>query len=245
VELTSNDPVSLKPAPKVPDSPEVLQWFHETLDLVDVIAMQLRRTLGSHTEYEELVASGREGLLEAARRYDPARGVPFRLYANYRVRGAMVDGIRRAAPLPRRLYEQLRALQASSEVSEGSLDHVADPAQLPQDLAEAEDLLAEHLSSMAMGAALAALSARAGDEDDVADDATGPEEAVAHAEVVAKVKAALDELSPEAAAVVRRHFLDGEQLETIARDYSMSKSWASRLLTRTTARLAKRLHALA
>jgi RNA polymerase sigma factor for flagellar operon FliA len=244
--LTSNEPVPLRPAPKAPDPPEVLQWFHDTLDLVDVIAMQLRRTLGSHTEYEELVASGREGLLDAARRYDPTRGVPFRLYANYRVRGAMVDGVRRAAPLPRRVYEQLRALQASSEVSEGCLDHVADPAQLPQDLAEAEDLLADHLSSMAMGAALATLSARAEDEDDVADqDSTSPEEAVAHAEVVAKVKAALDELSPEAAAVVRRHFLEGEQLETIARDYSMSKSWASRLLTRTTARLAKRLHALA
>ena len=75
--------------------------INEQLELVNVIAGQLRRTLGSSAEYDELVASGREGLLDAARRYDPVRGVPFKLYANYRVRGAMLDGVRRAAPLPR------------------------------------------------------------------------------------------------------------------------------------------------
>lgn len=246
--MTTRDPSPLRlvTAPP-PDPPEVLERFHATLELVEMVAGQVRRSIGSGVELEELVASGREGLLEAARRYDPARGVPFKLYANYRVRGAMIDGVRRAAPLPRRVYEKLVALQASSDVSEGNLDYSTDPALLPPDVAEAEALLAEHLSSMAMGAALAALHARA--QDDAIDaedaDASNPEEELARAEVVARVKQALEELSPEAGAVVRRHFLDGESLEVIARDYAMSKSWASRLLTRTTARLAKRLHALA
>jgi RNA polymerase sigma factor for flagellar operon FliA len=224
----------------------VLERFNAGLELVNVIAAQVRRTVGASADFDDLVASGREGLLEAARRYDPERGVPFRSYANYRVRGAMVDGIRRAAPLPRRVYERLLALQASSDVSEGNLDYTASPEQLPPDLAEAEQALANHLSSMAMGAALATLAARGDEDRDVPDDeAVTPEEALAEAELIAKVKSALDELSPEAAAVVRRHFLDGESLEVIARDYEMSKSWASRLLTRTTARLTKRLHALA
>jgi hypothetical protein len=42
---------------------------------------------------------------------------------------------------------------------------------------------------------------------------------------------------------MRRHYLDGERLEDIARDLSVSKSWVSRLLTRTTTRLARRLRA--
>lgn len=246
--MTEREPIPLRPrAVPPPDPPEVLQRFHEHLELVNVIAGQVRKSIGPAAEHDELVANGREGLLEAARRYDESRGVPFRLYANYRVRGAMIDGVRKAASLPRRAYERLVALQASSTVSEGELEYSGDPKWLPKDAAEAEDLLAEHLSGMAAAAALATLAGRGYDGDartDV-DSSLTPEEELARAQLIARVKEALGEVSPEAAAVVRRHYLEGERLEDIARDYDMSKSWASRLLTRTTARLAKRLHALA
>ncbi len=225
----------------------MLARFHEHLELVNIIAAQVRRSVGPSADRDDLVANGREGLLEAARRYDATRGVPFKLYANYRVRGAMIDGVRKSAALPRRTYERLVALQASSAVSEGELEHSGVAKWLPTDVAEAEDLLAEHLSGMAAAAALATLTGRGYDGDARTEPgaSVSPEEELSRAELIARVKQAVEELSPEAAAVVRRHYLEGERLEDIARDYEMSKSWASRLLTRTTARLAKRLASLA
>lgn len=225
----------------------MLERFHGSLGLVDIVAAQLRRNMGAIVEVEDLVANGREGLLDAARRYDPSRGVPFRIYANYRVRGAMIDGIRKAVALPRRAYERLVALQAASDVSESETEFGDFREVAPGDLGEAEALLAQHLEAMVTGAALAttflpSADDRSGSEADPADN---PEEALARAELLASTERALEGLSPEANAVVRRHFFGGERLEDIARDYEMSKSWASRLLTRTMAELAKQLRARA
>jgi RNA polymerase sigma factor for flagellar operon FliA len=244
--LTSHEPTPLRAVPTaVPDSPEALERFHGSLALVDIIAAQVRRNMGTIVELDDLVANGREGLLDAARRYEPSRGVPFRVYANYRVRGAMIDGVRKAVALPRRAYERLVALQAASNVSESETEFGDAPEVVPSDVAEAEALLAQHLEAMITGAALAATflppaEDRAASEEDPGEN---PEEALARAELMASTERALKELSPEANEVVRRHFLGGERLEDIARDYEMSKSWASRLLTRTMASLAKQLRA--
>jgi RNA polymerase sigma factor for flagellar operon FliA len=245
--LTTREPIPLEPESTAQvDPPEVLERFHATLDLVDVIAGQLRKAVAHAVEQDDLVASGREGLLDAARRYDPTRGVPFRLYANYRVRGAIIDGLRRSAPLPRATYQKLCALQASSAVSETELEYLTNPGSRPTDVAEAEELLSEHLSCMAMGAALSALGDRTIDEaaEALHGESPTPEDELARAEVIARVRTSLDGLSPEAAALVRRHYLEGERLEDIARDHNISKSWASRLLARATARLAERLKSL-
>src|SRR5262245_17644591 len=73
------------------DSPEVLARFNEALPAIKPIALRLRRTLGRAAEIDDLMSYGQGGLLEAARRFDPARGVPFRAFANFRIRGAMLD----------------------------------------------------------------------------------------------------------------------------------------------------------
>ena len=74
------------------DESEALRRFEETLELVEIVARQIGRLIGGAVELDDLRSFGREGLLDAARRYDPTRGVPFRAYANYRVRGAIYDG---------------------------------------------------------------------------------------------------------------------------------------------------------
>jgi RNA polymerase sigma factor FliA len=74
------------PPPKKPppDSPEVLARLAEGMDLVDLLARQLRRQFGPRVSYDDLGSQGREALLAAARSFDPDRGVPFRRWANLR-----------------------------------------------------------------------------------------------------------------------------------------------------------------
>jgi RNA polymerase sigma factor FliA len=226
------------------DSPEVLERFHSTLELVDMIARQVRRTVGQGVELDELVSFGREGLLDAARRFDPSRGVPFRSYANYRVRGAVVDGVRASARLPRRVHEKLRAFDAASRASEGAMEDVLGSSAAPSVPADAERALEVHLAAMATAIAVGLVAESAtGEEGELTslDRRASPEEALGNARLLSSVREAIETLPPEEAELVRRHYLQGERFDHVAADLGLSKSWASRLHTRALGRLAKRL----
>lgn len=224
-------------APSVADEPEVLELFRSGLPLVELYARKLGGRLGALAEHDDLLSAGREGLLEAARRFDPTRGVPFAPFATHRVRGAMLDAIRSTATFSRRTHERLRALEAAHSVTGGELEYAF---QRPGGRREgAQASLDEHLEIIATATALGALNPAA---QETIDD---PEQQLLRAEFAAEVQRLIDELPVEAAALVRRHLIQGERLADIARDFSMSASWASRLLNRTSARLAKRLRKLA
>jgi RNA polymerase sigma factor for flagellar operon FliA len=226
------------------DSPEVLERFHGTLGLVEIVARQVRRTAGPGVELDDLVSYGREGLLDAARRFDASRGVPFRAYANFRVRGAVIDGVRASARLPRRVHERLRALDAAQRVSEGAAEDRLGAPPPPGTRADAERALDTHLAAMATAMAVGLLAQSAiGEEGELTsiDTRASPEEAVSEAELFAEVRRAIETLPAQEAELVRRHYLLGERFDLVAADLGLSKSWASRLHTRAVGRLAKRL----
>jgi RNA polymerase sigma factor for flagellar operon FliA len=219
------------------------------LDLVDVIARQLARELGRSAELDDLRAMGQQGLLEAARRFDESRGVTFRRFANYRVRGAMLDGVRKGAPLPRRAHARIRALEAALLVSEAAAEDAV-PGALPaiSDAKASDEKLTEHLADMATAMAIGLLATPAvGDEGEIAavDTTMSPEDAVAEAELRELVVKALDDLPEDERTLVRRHYLEGERFDQVAASLGLSKSWGSRLHTRAIARLTKRLRSLA
>jgi RNA polymerase sigma factor for flagellar operon FliA len=79
------------------------------LPLVGAIARALGRRLPATVEFDDLVADGVIGLAAALRRYDPARRVGFSTYAGHRIRGAMLDGLRKRSLLPRSARRAPRA----------------------------------------------------------------------------------------------------------------------------------------
>jgi RNA polymerase sigma factor for flagellar operon FliA len=227
-----------------PDKAEALRRFEESLELVEKLARQIGKVVGSAVELDELLSFGREGLLDAARRFDATRGVPFRAYASYRVRGAIYDGVRKISRLPRRTHERLNGLAAAASVSEGALEDVSAGPVKGSDKAAADAALAEHLASLAtaMAIGLVAQTVRGGEEGGISlDPALDPEEAYASAELLKVVRMAIADLPHEEAELVRRHYLEGERFDRVATDLGLSKSWASRLHTRAMGRLSKRL----
>jgi RNA polymerase sigma factor for flagellar operon FliA len=222
------------------DSPEVLERFHAALDLVERIATQVSRALGFQVERDDLIAYGREGLLEAARRYDGSRGIPFRGYANYRVRGAMFDGVRAMTSPSRRLQQKLAALEAARQTSEGEADFALAGGG-PKDDAAKETAFDEHLAAVATAASLGFVSEGRRVGRDVVSAEPNAEEALAQAELVQVVASAVDELFEDEREIVRRYYFEGQRMDEIAAALSMHKSWASRIHTRAIARLSKRL----
>jgi RNA polymerase sigma factor FliA len=229
---------------RLEDPPEVLARFNDTLELVDIVARQVSRALGGNVELADLLSFGREGLLDAARRYDPERGVPFRAYANFRVRGAVIDGVRTIGRLPRRAHERLRGLEAAARTSEGALEDVHAPQPPGSGSALAEQTLCDHLAAMATAIAvgLVASTGRGEEGEPVGvSSSLDPEQQTADAQLRGLVRQAIGELPDQERELVRRHYLDGERFDVVAKDIGLSKSWASRLHTRAVARLTKKL----
>lgn len=71
------------------------------LGLVKRVALHLKARIPAFMELDELVQVGMIGLLEASRAFDPAKGIEFENFAHSRVRGAMLDEVRRLSFLPR------------------------------------------------------------------------------------------------------------------------------------------------
>lgn len=223
-----------------PDSPEVLSRVHEGLDLVEIIARQMRRQLGPSVDVDEMAAYGREGLLRAARSFDPGKGVPFRRWANLRVRGAMIDGMRAGGGLPRRVYQKLRAMTAADHTYEAKQEELA--ASPPKTPEEAEAHLKDSLASAAMAMALGFLTMSSGDAlDRVGDERELQDEEVARKQLVAKVRAAIEERPEQEKKLLLRHYFDDVTMEEAATELGLSKSWASRLHARAIEGVVKAL----
>ena len=79
------------------------------LNYVERLAVKLHQELHMKVDLDDLIACGREGLVEAAARFDPGRGVAFTTFSYYRIRGAMFDGLRRQGHLNRSQYARFRA----------------------------------------------------------------------------------------------------------------------------------------
>ena len=84
-----------------PGRPKGEELVLSHLGLVKRVALHLKARVPAYMELDELIQVGMIGLLEASRAYDPAKGVEFENFAHSRVRGAMLDEVRRLSFLPR------------------------------------------------------------------------------------------------------------------------------------------------
>lgn len=215
--------------------------------LVDAQARKVARTLGSHVELDELRSYGREGLLLAARRYDASYGVPFRSYAAHRVRGAIIDGVRRSSPLPRRIQNSLQMMAAANTYSEHVAPEVFGPTPPGEQPLDARKVLDDHLTRMATAMAMGLVGrAAVGDDGELVSVSPdrSPEEEVEAEQLRALIHQHVAELPEDEAELVRRHYFHGERFDQVAEELGLSKSWASRLHARAIGRLTKRLRHL-
>ena len=104
------------------------------LSLVSSIAARLAMTLPEHVNQDDLYSSGLVGLLQALRNYDPASNASFETYARMRIRGAMLDELRRMDWVPRTVHEKARKLQAAMNELEQKLGCVPTETQMAQAL---------------------------------------------------------------------------------------------------------------
>jgi len=220
--------------------PTVDELVREGLPVVAHLARQLVQSLRLPLPLEDLESAGREALVLAARSFDPSLGVPFRRYANLRVRGGILDAVRANGSLPRSVYQKLRALEAIDGVERGFSEHRETPE--PKSVEDADREITSFLAQATTAAALGMLQMRGLDAAaEVADDADDAFERVARRELAELVRKVVAEQPEQERHILTRHYFDGVALDEASREIGLSKSWGSRLHARGLESVARSL----
>ncbi|EGA68473.1 flagellar biosynthesis sigma factor [Vibrio sinaloensis DSM 21326] len=214
--------------------------------LVKRIAHHLLGRLPPSVQVEDLIQAGMIGLLEAQKNYDGSKGASFETYAGIRIRGAMLDDIRRGDWVPRSVHKHNREISQAISVLEGELNRDPTDAEVAQhlgmSLAQYHSALADINCSRLVGIEDLGVSEDViSPEDD--DEANTPFQGVAD-EYFRKALVDSIKALPEREALVLSLYYDEElNLKEIGDVIGVSESRVSQILSQSMQRLRTKLSA--
>lgn len=112
------------------------QWQleNEHIQMVKRIAHHLKGRLPQSIVIDDLIQAGMIGLLEAAKNFDPTKGASFETYASIRIRGHMLDEVRRNDWVPRSVYKNARLIADAVKTVENRTGRDAKDAEVAKEL---------------------------------------------------------------------------------------------------------------
>src|SRR5215469_7573220 len=109
----ANRPVRTEPT--APPSAEVTRLIEANVPYAHALAAEVVRKLPPDLERKDIQGWAELGLVEAANAFDSTRGVQFKTFAYYRIKGAIYDGLRKMGWYPKSQYQQMRFEMAANE----------------------------------------------------------------------------------------------------------------------------------
>ncbi|MEX1254615.1 MAG: FliA/WhiG family RNA polymerase sigma factor [Dehalococcoidia bacterium] len=196
-------------------------------------------------QYEDMISCGVQGLIEAYRAFDPNRGAKFSTYALPRIRGAILDALRAAHPLPRSLQKFSSDVERASAALHVRFGRSPTKAELADQMGLShQDFLATLRTSNIHVISLDGLAETAvngqteklwemADEDPTIDPDTRAQDTM----VRHKLYEAVDQLPDRERAIVQLYYMQSRSLKSIGRALGISESRASQLRHRAIRRL--------
>lgn len=186
--------------------------------------------------FEDLVSEGYIGLMQASRNFDESRGAKFSTFATTRIRGAILDAIRRAHPLPRPMAEKVRALASFSE------EKVAATGCEPTEAEVAQRL---QISTVQAGEATRMRKLRVISLDvwvdemhhEVTDESDTPEGKALKSILKTELRGHVAQLVPRDREIIQRIYWDRQNQNEVAHELGISESRISQIQTRALGRL--------
>lgn len=197
----------------------------ETLSVVDVVLASIARRLPAHVSRDDLASAGKVALVEALLRFD---GAPehVRGYCFARVRGAMLDELRRLDPLSRHTRTQVTFMRRAASALERELGRAPTATEISTATGLSTDALAQ-LDRLAAAAEACSVDETNADGEClyhlVDDEGACPARTAESLDAHDSIHAALSRLAPNHAHVLRRYYLDDVTLEVIAAELGVSK----------------------
>jgi RNA polymerase sigma factor for flagellar operon FliA len=207
-------------------------------DYARSLAARIRRDISTDVELDELAAYGMRGLVEAANRFDPQRGVAFTTFSYYRIRGAIFDGLRKLGWLNRSEYARFQA--ASNELLHNAAERSASGSAHGTDEVRAESAANELTSTLDQ---LAVVFVASLDDSKGAEAHSTGEPDAAHMleskDASRKLRQAVARLPERERQLIEAYYFEDLTLQLAGKRLGLSKSWTSRLHARAIKRLSE------
>jgi RNA polymerase sigma factor FliA len=198
--------------------------------MINRLARRLASRTGMWSAFDDLWSSGALGLLDAARRFDATREVSFETFAEHRVRGAMLDELRRLDHLPRRLRARTDEVEEAKRELAAALGH-------PPSAVELATKLKVDLSELSEIEALAGPLLPWDEGFQTASSEMAPDERVGRAETVRAMTRALKDLPERLRIVLGLHYEEGLTYREIAQMLEVSEPRVCQLHAEALAKL--------
>jgi RNA polymerase sigma factor FliA len=203
----------------------------EHMPLVGYIVHEIAARLPRHVDHGELHSAGYLGLVQAAKSFDPSHGVPFRRYANTRVRGAVMDELRNRSWASRSVRQLGRLRDDAVNHLASILGRMPEQAEIAAHLGVEVSELASLDDSLHRTVVLSMDAAPSMDvlEPALPHDSTTPETDLLQSEEHRYLHAAVESLPERLRVVVTMYYLQGKPMADIAAVLEVSESRVSQM----------------
>ena len=209
----------------------------EYVPLVKLVSGRLSMYLGYTVEYEDLVSYGIFGLIDAIDKFDYRKGIKFETYASLRIRGAILDQIRKMDWIPRSVRQKQRQIDAAITKLESAEDKTATDEEIAKELdISLEEYYVWQGQTKVTGIASIdefveqGIEVRAFDNQKYADNE--PEKVYEKEELKNLLKESLDKLTEKERMVVVLDYYEELTLKEISSVLEVSESRVSQLHTK-------------
>ena len=215
------------------------------LNVVRAVAVNIRAKIPVHVELDDLVHDGICGLLDAAKRYQSTRNVPFAAYAKYRIRGSILDGLRRLDPASRDHRAKAKRAEAAERDLGNRLGRYPRAAEIAAESGISlkqwgkADLIYT-AQATALGRDESAMSVTA---ELAADEACQTDALVARRELRNVLEAAMQSLPRRDQQIMVLYHWRGRTMREIGRLFNINESRVSQIHKRALGHLAVTLRA--
>ncbi|MBT8146483.1 MAG: RNA polymerase sigma factor FliA [Gammaproteobacteria bacterium] len=215
------------------------QLFEENVSLVTTIAHHIGSRLPAGKSVDDLIQVGLIGLLEAVRSYEPKPGVDFKAYANIRIRGAIIDELRRETWVPRSVQQKSRQVSQAIQEVEHKLGRTATDKEIARELNLSSEEYGELLEAVASCSLFSldddnGLALPATDENEVIDK-------IHYDGLKSRLAEMIGELPEQEKLVVALYYDYGLNLREIGEVLNVSESRACQVHSQAMSRLRVKL----
>ncbi len=226
--------------------------LEEHLGLVHHVARQVSRTLAVRADFDELVSAGTIGLMTALEGFDASRGLAFSTFAAPRIRGAILDELRKQDHVPRSIRRKTREMSAAREAWMRAHGRGPDDRELADQLGVDMDTLwrwqadvegAHHIpldrapGERENNAPTPAEMLSGGEDSEVEDSLT-------HEQEVSHLKDAILRLKDQERVVLSLYYFEELKLHEIAKVLELTESRVSQIRSKALSKLRVELKPL-
>lgn len=222
------------------------QLIIEYAQLVKLVAGRLSMYLGHNVEYDDLVSYGIFGLIDAIDKFDAAKNVKFETYASLRIRGAILDQIRKMDWIPRSVRQRQRKIDEAMKAIEMRTGKTATDAQLAEELGISDEELCSWQTQLKVTNLVSLNEFEENGPEPMIDSAhptrfLQPEEVVEEAELKEKLIESLDLLTEKERRVIELYYYEDMTLKEISKILEVSESRISQLHTKALNKMKKKM----